>query len=101
MKNLKKVVPYIFLFLLCLSIKWYRAGRELRDRNVFYWGETVQTDGSEDTFFFQGADVGCKVYQFSIPDQEIIKGYPVVYSERSLSGMYLSVTMNISGEMTF
>ncbi len=54
----------------------------MRDRNAFYWGETVQADGSEDTVFFRIPDVGCKVCQFSIPGQEIVKVYPSVHSAR-------------------
>ena len=82
MKKTGKILPYIFLLLICLLIKWYNSDRELSDRSVFYWGEKVQTDGSEDSLFFRTPNVGYTVCQFSIPDQEIKKVYPGVVSER-------------------
>ena len=78
----KKVLSYICLILVCLSIRWYNGKREWSDRSDFYWGEKVQIAGSEDTIFFQFPEVGCVVGQFSVPEQKIIMRYPRVDTAR-------------------
>lgn len=80
MKKVNKFLPYIFLFLICLLIRWHISERVWSDRNKFYWGEKVQTDGSGDSLFFRIPGAGCAVCQFSIPDQETIKVNPGVIS---------------------
>lgn len=83
MKKAKRILPYIFLLLICLLIRWHISEREWSDRNKFYWGEKVQADGSGDSLFFRVPGVGCAVCRFSIPDQETIKVNPdAIHAQR-------------------